>query len=228
MSTSGRGQVLIPWPNRLRGRQLRVRRAHATSCRSTSRQRGNAIHGLVRWARLDGRRPGAAAAPCWSTRSRPQPGYPFTLALAIEYSLVGRRAARCTTTATNVGADAVPVRSRRASVPDGRHADGRLGRPARPGGHGAAVRRARAARRRGAVDGTEYDFRRPRPIGATQLDTAFTGLERGADGLARVELADPDGDSGVVLWVDDGYRYLMLFTGDAGPMCRGAASPSSR
>ena len=39
-----------------------------------------------------------------------------------------------------------------------------------------------------AVDGTEYDFREPRPIGPTKLDTGFTGLERDEDGLARVEL----------------------------------------
>ena len=42
------------------------------------------------------------------------------------------------------------------------------------------------------VGGTDYDFRRPRAIGATVLDHAFTDLERGEDGRARVELRDPD------------------------------------
>jgi hypothetical protein len=41
------------------------------------------------------------------------------------------------------------------------------------------------------VEGTAYDFRRPRPIAGTKLDNAFTDLERGADGLARVELPEP-------------------------------------
>ena len=40
-----------------------------------------------------------------------------------------------------------------------------------------------------SVAGTEYDFRQPRPIGGTTLDTAFTGLARDAGGLARVELS---------------------------------------
>ena len=62
------------------------------------------------------------------------------------------------------------------------------------------------------VEGSEFDFRSPRPIGATVLDHAFTDLERGDDGLARVELADQ-----VSLWVDESYPYLMVFTGDPLP-----------
>jgi aldose 1-epimerase len=68
-----------------------------------------------------------------------------------------------------------------------------------------------------SVEGTEYDFRRPRPIGATKLDHAFTDLKRGEDGLARVELGDPRHPRGRTLWVDQNYPYLMLFTGDTRP-----------
>ena len=90
MCTSGRGQVLIPWPNRLRGRQLRVRRAAPPAPARPSPTRGNAIHGLVRWA-------------SWTVAERepdrvvmehllhPQPGYPFSLALSIEYALSEQR-----------------------------------------------------------------------------------------------------------------------------------------
>jgi aldose 1-epimerase len=67
------------------------------------------------------------------------------------------------------------------------------------------------------VDGTEHDFRRPREIGATKLDHAFTDLVRGEDGLARVELRDPASRAGLTLWVDESYRYLQLFTGDPLP-----------
>ena len=55
------------------------------------------------------------------------------------------------------------------------------------------------------VEGTDYDFRRPRRIGATVLDHAFTDLERGEDGRARVELGHPDRDEAVTLWVDERY-----------------------
>src|SRR6478752_3491865 len=43
-----------------------------------------------------------------------------------------------------------------------------------------------------AVQHTEYDFRKPRQIGSTTFDHAFTDLERDHAGLAHVELRDPD------------------------------------
>jgi len=67
------------------------------------------------------------------------------------------------------------------------------------------------------VDGTEYDFREPRAIGATKLDNAFTDLERDEDGRARVELQDPVSGRRLTLWVDGSYTHLMLFTGDPRP-----------
>ena len=68
-----------------------------------------------------------------------------------------------------------------------------------------------------SVEGTDYDFRRARRIGATRLDHAFTDLERGPDGLARVELAGSRAGRRLTLWVDETYVYLMLFTGDPLP-----------
>ena len=58
---------------------------------------------------------------------------------------------------------------------------------------------------------------RPRTIGATVLDHAFTDLERAEDGLARVELQDPDSGTELTLWVDETYPYVMVFTGDPLP-----------
>jgi aldose 1-epimerase len=67
------------------------------------------------------------------------------------------------------------------------------------------------------VEGTEYDFREPRPIGDTKLDHAFTDLVRDDDGRARVELRDPDDGRALSLWLDEPYAYLQLFTGDPLP-----------
>jgi aldose 1-epimerase len=68
-----------------------------------------------------------------------------------------------------------------------------------------------------SVEGTEYDFREPRALGETILDNAFTDLDRGADGLARVELRDPESGRALSLWLDESYPYLQLFTGDPVP-----------
>ena len=67
------------------------------------------------------------------------------------------------------------------------------------------------------VAGTAFDFRDPRAIGATQMDTAFTDLDRDADGRATVRLRDPATGDTVALWCDASYPYLMVFTGDALP-----------
>ena len=67
------------------------------------------------------------------------------------------------------------------------------------------------------VEGTERDFRKPKPIGGTVLDHAFTDLKRDDDGRARVCVHEPGSGAGLTLWVDEGYAYLMVFTGDPLP-----------
>jgi aldose 1-epimerase len=213
MSGSGRGQVLIPWPNRIEdgSYEFEGRRQQLPIDQVDER---NAIHGLVRWA-------------AWTVGERepnrvvmehvlhPRPGYPFSLAVDVEY-LLSEAGLRVRTSATNVGGTACPyaagahpyLTAGTATVDSTLlRAPGRtvLQSDARGIPVGAA-----------SVEGTDFDFRWPRPIGATKLDNAFTDLERGEDGLARVELRDPGG-GGVSLWVDEGYGYLMLFTGDPLP-----------
>ena len=52
MSSSGRGQVLIPWPNRLEDGNYEFNgRRHQLPLNEPEHR--NAIHGLVRWASLD-------------------------------------------------------------------------------------------------------------------------------------------------------------------------------
>lgn len=212
MSTSGRGQVLIPWPNRVRDGSYEFEgRRHQLAINDTAEQ--DAIHGLVRWA-------------AWTVGERephrvvmehvlhPQPGYPFSLGLSIEYRL-SEVGLRVRTTATNLGATACPYGAGAhpyltvgAATVDSviLRAPGRT--VLRSDDRGIPIGA-------GPVDDTDYDFRAPRPIGKTKLDHAFTDLERDEDGLARVELTDPAGGGGLTFWADETYGHLMLFTGDA-------------
>jgi aldose 1-epimerase len=211
MSSSGRGQVLIPWPNRLQDGDYEFDgRRHQLPLNEPEHR--NAIHGLVRWS-------------AWTAAERephrvvmehalhPQPGYPFLLGMSIEYAL-SDDGLQVRTTATNLGREPCPFGS-------GAHPYLTLGT--------ATIDRlmlrvpARTVLRsneRGlpigtdAVEDTEYDFRKPRPIGSTTLDHAFTDLERDQDGIARVELRDQEHETQVSLWVDRSYPYLMLFSGD--------------
>ncbi|MDQ2896163.1 MAG: aldose epimerase, partial [Actinomycetota bacterium] len=51
----------------------------------------------------------------------------------------------------------------------------------------------------------------------TQLDTGYSDLRRDQDGRARVRLTTPNRQRRATLWLDEGYPYLMLFTGDSLP-----------
>lgn len=212
MSSSGRGQVLIPWPNRLQdGTYEFDGRRHQLPLNEPERR--NAIHGLVRWATWTA----AAQEPHRAVMDyvlHPQPGYPFTLAVNVEYAL-SAGGLQVRTTATNLGAAACPFGG-------GAHPYLTLGTPTIDDlTLRVPARTILRSDERGlpigseAVAGTEYDFRQPRPIGSTRLDHAFTDLERGPDGVAQVELRDANRGTQVRLWVDRSYPYLMLFTGDA-------------
>jgi aldose 1-epimerase len=213
-ATSGRGQVLIPWPNRLEdGTYEFDGRSHQLPLNEP--ERGNAIHGLVRDADWTvGER--APDRVILEHELEPRPGYPFAFSVQIEYAL-SEGGLTVRTTAANGGREACPFGS-------GQHPYVTLGTPTvdslilrAPGRTVLHVDERGLPVRGETVEGTEYDFDRPREIGATTLDHAFTDLVRGVDGLARVELRDPKSRAGLTLWVDESYRYLQLFTGDPLP-----------
>jgi aldose 1-epimerase len=142
----------------------------------------------------------------------PQPGYPFALELEIEYEL-SKSGLNVRTSATNAGTAACPYGSGAhpyLTLGTERVDEVRLQVPAtttlRSDDRGIPVGTV-------AVDGTELDFRSARRIGDTKLDHGYTDLERDNAGIARVVAEGPDG-SGRTLWVDEGYPYVMVFTGD--------------
>jgi aldose 1-epimerase len=213
-SPSGRGQVLVPWPNRIQDGSYEFDGYHHR-LPLTEPELGNAIHGLVRWESWDA----VAREPSRVVMEHvvhPQPGYPFTLGLEIEYAL-DADGLSVRTTARNLGAQRCPYGC-------GQHPYLRIGAgPVDALELTAPGRRVLVHDERDlpvgskSVDGTEFDFRTPRPIGETTLDNAFTDLVRDDDGRARVGLRDPGSGSRLTLWLDEGYPYLMLFTGDTRP-----------
>jgi aldose 1-epimerase len=214
MCSGARGQTLIPWPNRLRdGRYEFEGQTHQLPLSEPEKR--NAIHGLVRWVnwtlahRADDR-------VTMEHLLHPQAGYPFALRLTITYE-IDEEGLTVRTTATNVGETVCPYGA-------GAHPYLALGTATID----SLILRAPGATwlpedERGIptgaepVEGTRYDFRRARPIGDVNLDTAYADLERDEDGRARVELRTEDGKRAVSLWLDASYRYLMLFTGDSLP-----------
>lgn len=211
-SHAGRGQVLAPWPNRLRDGRYEWQGVKAQAALDEPARR-NAIHGLVRWLpwSLEAHAQNVVSLRC---ALHPQPGYPFSIELRLEYRL-GRDGLSVAVGAQASGERPAPfgigfhpylcvgteeIDTAQLRVPGREHLV--LDERGLPTGE---VR---------GVVGTELDFTSSRPIGAVKLDTAYTRVERGSDGRARATLRAPSGERGVELWMDEGFGYVMCFTGD--------------
>lgn len=206
MAAGGRGQNLIPWPNRIEDGKYSFAGVDL-QLPLNEPGRHNASHGLVRWANWtatanDGDR------VVMELTLHPQPGYPFTLGLAVEYRL-GAGGLSVSTTATNLGdricpygAGAHPYLTVGTDLVDGAvllvPAETRLEADDRGIPTGAD-----------AVEGTPHDFREARPIGDLVIDSAYTDLTGN-----EAVFAAPDGQRRVTVWWDSSYRWVMVFTGD--------------
>lgn len=206
----GRGMQLLPWPNRIRdGRYPFAGTTQQLAL--TEPKRHNAIHGLARhvvWTVTDQ----DADAITQRVRIYPQPGWPGTVEATITHQ-VSERGLQVTVRATNIGSTEVPfgyaahpyltvgeetVDEVSVTVPAASYleVDDRL-LPAQIT----------------PVEGTEQDLRGGTPLGSTNLDTAYTDLERDEDGRWRVKLAL--GERQAELWGDASLTWIQIFTGES-------------
>lgn len=207
------GQVLAPWPNRLRDGQYTFQdERHQVAL--TEPETHSALHGLVRWLPWQLVDSFDSSVTCQCTLFA-QPGYPWSLRLRTTWSL---SAAGLTAehSATNLSAAPAPFGFSvhpYLQVPGVAVDDLTLHLPART----RVLTDSRLLPVGVAkVDGTEWDFTSPRRIGTQTLDTAFGGVERDPDDGSAVSLTGPDG-SGVKLWADRSFNWWQVFTGDALP-----------
>jgi aldose 1-epimerase len=211
VSPASAGQILAPWPNRIRDGQYTFQ-GTSYQLGLTEPDKHTAIHGLTNWSRW---RPAEQSAGSVTLEFDlpPQIGYPWPLTLRTRWT-VSADGLRCDQEATNTGdADApwgysvhpyvqlpgVPVDDTLLRVPARLRvlADGRL----LPIG---AVK----------VAGTEYDFTEPRRVGDLVLDTTFGDLDTEPDGGSSVTVAAPDGSAQVTVWADGNFKWWQVFTGD--------------
>jgi aldose 1-epimerase len=209
MISGGRGQNLIPWPNRIRDGRYTFNGA-TQQLALTEPARHNASHGLARylpWVLIDKK----ADAVTNRVRIHPQPGWPGTLESTITHQLT-QDGLMVTVEATNLGATELPfgygahpyltvgestVDEIALTVPAASYLevdDDRL-----------------LPLKLSPVQGTAYDLRDGRVLGSMSLDTAMTDLARDSDGRWRVRLVL--GDRYAELWGDETMRWTQVFTG---------------
>ncbi|GLX01161.1 aldose 1-epimerase family protein [Microtetraspora sp. NBRC 16547] len=183
------GTVLAPWPNRVAGAAYDFE-GERHELPVNEPDRGNALHGSV-------------ADVTWTVAElftaeddhgfvrlthtiEPTPGYPFRIALQVRHA-VSASGLVTTLTAENVGEGAAPygcgAHPWLLAGPDIEEYELDL-----PTGQVLSTDDLLRPRVLENVSGTPYDFRRPRALGATAIDHAFTGLTAG-----RVRLRGPEG-----------------------------------
>jgi aldose 1-epimerase len=208
MSTAGRGQNLVPWPNRIRdGRYTFNGVTHQLAL--TEPGRHNASHGLARylpWVLVDKK----TDAVTNQARIHPQPGWPGTLETRITHR-VGVDGLTVTVEATNVGDNELPFGY-------GAHPYLTVGESTvdevaltMPASSYLEVDDRLLPIRVSPVDGTAYDLRQGPLLGSLILDTAMTDLARDSDGRWRVKLVREDRYA--ELWGDEAMRWIQVFTG---------------
>jgi aldose 1-epimerase len=211
LSPASAGQILAPWPNRIRdGRYTFEDQSYQLSL--TEPARNNAIHGLTNWSRWT-LAAQAADAVTLEFELPAQVGYPWWLTLRTRWS-VSADGLRC---------DQEVVNNSGANAPWGYSVHPYLQLPGVAVDdtllHVPAKSRILADSRLlpiGAVKvaGTEYDFAEPRRLGELVLDTTFGDIEHDEAGITAVTIADPASDAAVVVWADDKFKYWQVFSGD--------------
>jgi aldose 1-epimerase len=211
MCHDGRGQQLLPWPNRLAGGRYSFAGLEEQLPLDDT-PHGNAIHGLARWAnwRVEAHSDESVTV---GLRLHPRPGYPFVLDFTTRYALFDE-GLQVTMRATNVGGKRCPLGA-------GHHPYFRAGTrvidelllrvPAR------TIHRyddRLIPVERVAVEGTPLDFRALRRIGDTVLDRNYTDLERDADGRARIVLRHPGGHPSLEVWMDEAFGHVTVYSGE--------------
>lgn len=208
----GQGDVLIPFPGRVRdGRYAWDGASYELPL--TDKDGPNAIHGFVRRLSWTADIVSDHAAT-FGLEFDGAKGYPFPLRLALRYELSpAGLAVELTITNTGVvdapvGAGFHPYFTVGSAQVDGDTLE-------LPFSEVLEFERLLPTGHRSGVEGGALDFQAPRVIGETRFNHCFAAPTRDPDGYARVRLA---GNGRVVtVWMDATFNYVVLFTGDALP-----------
>ncbi len=204
-----RGQVLMPWPNRIEDGSYRFGGRSGRAALDEP-DNANAIHGLVRWlpwSALD-RSEAEISLGC---ELFPQPGYPWRLRCEVTYRLESETSLVVELCATNLSAEPAPFGAGFHPYLD----PGPLGVDSLRSLLVPANRRLVADDRgipRSTEDspsGSAFDFRSGRPLRGVRLDDCFTGLPSGW--TVRVERQD---GAVIELWAEEPFSYVMCYTAD--------------
>ena len=208
----GQGDVLIPFPGRVKGGTYEWDGVRYQLQR-TDKEGPNAIHGFVRaadWV-TDA---SDAAAVSYRLDFVGAEGYPFPLTIRLRYALDD--------TGLTVECRVTNAGSRDAPVGMGFHPYFTLGSPlvtadtlTLPFAEVLEFEALIPTGRVLAVNDAGLDFRTPREIGSTQFNHCFATPTRDNSGRATVTLQAAT--RAIHVWMDESFGHVVLYTGEALP-----------
>jgi aldose 1-epimerase len=210
MAYGGRGQLLMPWPNRIQDGTYTFN-GQDQQLALTEPKRHNASHGLVRWAAWTLEEQSANSVSL-VYRVMAQTGYPWAVDLHVLYDL-SADGLTVTQTATNLADEPAPYACGAhpyLTVGTGPVDNWELTLPA--GVRVLADDDRLIPTGTEDVEGTGFDFRVSRPIRGCEFNSAFTGLTRDDSGRATVVLQSEE--RALALWVDERIDWLMVYSAD--------------
>lgn len=203
----GCGIVLVPWPNRIAGGVWTLD-GKAQKLDLSDRSNNAAGHGLLRNSSYELVDIDESAVTLGAS-IYPQHGYPFTLDTFVTYRLADD-GLHVTHRIANVGAGTAPFGI-------GAHPYLRVGehdikdlRITLDADTFFELDDTKIPTGTAPVEGTEVDLRGGVRLDAVSLDTCYTDI-RPSGGQYTATLAAPDG-SGLVLWGDEAFSYIQVFT----------------
>lgn len=215
----GQGDVLIPFPGRIAGGRYSFD-GETFQLDRNDKEGPNAIHGFVRtlpWSVISQRPDRVRFSIGLEADTYASKGYPFSISIIVMYVL-NSRGLSCTFEVRNEGQRPAPlgvgfhpyfsvgterIDHATAKIP----ASGYLEFNQQLAPTGTIV----------PVEGTEWDFRTLRSIGTRRFNHCYVSLQRDALGMATVSLQHPDTERAIDVVIDEAFRAIVVYTGDAIP-----------
>lgn len=211
----GHGQILVPWPGRIAG-GLYSFDGESYQLPVDDYAKQAALHGFARWLSWSPK-DHAGGRLTMATRMLARPGYPFCFDLEQSYTWTADSLV-VAFSATNTGTGTAPFGY-------GCHPYFTVGLPTVDQGvlHIPAdhyLETDQALNPLGPpkpVEGTSFDFRKPRPVGPAHLDVTFAGLLRGDDGNVAVSFSSPADGAKITCTYGPAVNYVQVYSGDTLP-----------
>lgn len=209
-----RGATLAPWPNRVvDGRYVFGGEQYRLAL--TEPARGHALHGLAAWLDYTAIDKGSDHVTL-SAVIEAQDGYPWRVRVETRFALDAAGLTQ-TVTAFNESDTAAPYGTGPHPylvAGEGTVDDWTFELPAAEVLHVTEDRLVPTELRAvEADDPSRFDYRAARRIAAAEIDHAYTGLARDADGFATVRVTDSDGHGVAMTW-DAACPWVQVHTAD--------------